>query len=122
MAKILLVEDDLALARMYQIVLEKAGFQIDSALDGQEGLEKIKNGKPDLVMLDLVLPKKDGFEVLKEMQSDNQIQVPVVCLSVLQQKEDIERARALGAQDYFVKTETLPQELVRRVKDFVKSA
>ena len=122
MAKILLVEDDLALVRMYQIVLEKAGFQIDSALDGQEGLEKIKNGGPDLVLLDLVLPKKDGFEVLKEVQSDGQVQVPIVCLSVLSQKEDIEKSKNLGAKDYLIKTEVLPDELVRRIKSLIKSA
>lgn len=119
MAKILLIEDDLALARMYQVVLKKAGFQIDSALDGQEGLEKIKNGKPDLVLLDLILPKKDGFEILREVQSDSQIRVSIVCLSVLQQKEDIEKAKSLGAKDYFIKTEVLPEELVRRIKTLI---
>lgn len=88
MTKILLIEDDLPLLRMYQVAFKNCGHEFISATDGQEGLDKIRDEKPDLVLLDLVLPKKTGFEVLKESKSDPEMaKIPIVCLSVLHQQK-----------------------------------
>src|SRR3989344_8303499 len=101
MAKILLVEDDLPLVRMYQIVLQKAGFEFESALDGEEGLAIAKEKKPDLIRLDLIMPKLDGFGFLREIKAMPSLsEIPVICLSVLHQEEYIKKCRDLGASDY----------------------
>ena len=121
MPKILLIEDDLPLLRMYQVVFKNAGYNILSAIDGEEGIKKAREEKPDLILLDLVLPKKSGFEVLKELKDDSQFsKIPIICLSVLHQEEDKEKCKELGAMDFFVKTDITPDELVlgviRRLK------
>lgn len=115
MAKILLIEDDLPLLRMYQVAFKNCGHIFISAADGQEGLDKIRQEKPDLVLLDLVLPKKTGFEVLKEIKNDLQTaKIPIVCLSVLHQQEDIDKCLLLGAVDYIVKSDTSPEQVVSK--------
>lgn len=116
MKKILLIEDDLPLVRMYQIVFENTGLSFLEAIDGEEGLQKAREDKPDLILLDLVIPKKDGFEVLKELKSDKATsKIPVFCLTVLGQKEDVEKAKHLGSEDYLIKTEVMPSDVVSRV-------
>lgn len=116
MAKILLIEDDLPLLRMYQVAFSKAGHQLLHALDGVEGLKLAQKELPNLILLDLVLPKKSGFDLLKEIKSSPELsQIQVICLSVLHQKEDIEKCKALGADDYFVKTDVMPSEVVSKV-------
>lgn len=113
MSKILLIEDDLPLLRMYQIAFKNSGHEFLSATNGQEGLDKIRSEKPDVVLLDLVLPKKTGFECLKEAKDDpNTAEIPVICLSVLHQQEDIDKCMQLGADDYIVKTDTNPERVV----------
>ena len=120
MAKILLVEDDLPLIRMYQLVLKKAGFDVVCALDGEEGIKCISREKPDMVLLDLVLPKKDGFEVLQELKGNKKLaNIPVVCLTVLSQEHDKNKAKQLGAVDYLIKTKVMPQEIVARLKSIL---
>lgn len=116
MKKILLIEDDLPLLRMYQFAFRKAGYEILYAIDGEEGLRKIRETMPDLILLDLVLPKKSGFEVLAEVKGDSKLAtIPVICLSVLHQEEDIKKCKDLGADDYFVKTDISPHDVVGRV-------
>ena len=116
MKKILLIEDDLPLLRMYQVAFKGSGHQLITATDVEEGLDLAKKEKPDLILLDMVLPKKSGFDVLKELKSDQEFShIPVICLSVLHQQEDIEKSKQLGAQDYFVKTDVLPQEVVVKI-------
>ena len=115
MAKILLIEDDLPLLRMYQVAFKNFGHEFIFATDGQEGLDKIIKEKPDLVLLDLVLPKKTGFEVLKEAKNDPKTAIIlIICLSVLHQQEDIDKCKGLGADDYIVKTDTTPEEVVSK--------
>lgn len=122
MAKILLVEDDLPLVRMYQIVLQKAGFEFESALDGEEGLKIAKDQKPDLILLDLVMPKLDGFGVLKEIKAMPSLsKIPIICLSVLHQEEDIKKCKDLGASDYLVKTDVSSDEIIDKIKSFLES-
>ncbi len=122
MGKILLIEDDLPLVRMYQVAFKGSGHQLIEATDGEEGLTVAKKRKPDLILLDLVLPKKSGFDVLKELKSDPQLShIPIACLTVLHQQEDIEKCKELGADDYFVKTNVLPQDIVRKVLSILSS-
>ena len=115
MTKTLLIEDDLPLLRMYQIAFRNSGQEFIFATDGQEGLDKIRKEKPSLVLLDLVLPKKTGFEVLKEVKSNPETaKIPIMCLSVLHQQEDIDKCMSLGAVDYIVKSDTAPEQVVSK--------
>lgn len=116
MAKILLIEDDLPLLRMYQVAFSKSGVEFLHAVDGAEGLEVAQKAKPDLILLDLVLPKINGFEVLKDLKLDPELKsIPVICLTALHQEEDKQNCKKLGAEDYFVKTDILPEQVVERV-------
>ena len=106
MAKILVAEDDKFLASAYRVKLSKAGHEVKIALDGQETLDIIQTFTPDVILLDLIMPVKDGFTVLEELKKSNEWKnIPVIVVSNLGQKEDIERSRLLGATDYFVKSD-----------------
>lgn len=117
---VLMIEDDSFLRNLYKDKLEKEGFVFIEATSGIEGLNKIMNEKPDLIILDILLPIKGGFDILEEMNRNGLISViPVIILSNLKQEIDIEEARRLGAQDYFIKSETNLSELIERVKDLI---
>ncbi len=123
MFKILLAEDDLFLSSLLKNRLQNEGMEITLAEDGEEVLHILKSIKPDLILLDLILPKKSGFEVLEEIASDPQMQLyelPVFIISNLGQPEDISRGQQLGAIEYFVKAKTSIDELVQKIKDFLK--
>lgn len=116
-SKILLVEDDKMLADMYITKFSKEGLQVMRAGDGAEGLEKVKSEKPDLVLLDIIMPKLDGFAVLKEIKKEPGLEnTHVLLLTNLGQSEDIEKGRELGADDYFIKANHTPAEIVEKVK------
>jgi len=118
--KIILIEDDRYLCRAYKDGLERAGFRLILAYDGKEGLEKIKTEKPDLVLLDLVMPVLDGFKVLKELKNDdNTRHLPIVVLTNLGQDEDIKKGMDLGAVDYLIKTEYSMREVIEKVKKYL---
>jgi len=120
--KILLIEDDLPLLRMYQLAFNKAGLDVSNAVDGNEGLAKAQKELPELILLDLVIPKKDGFEVLKQIRSDPKFnKTKVICLSVLHQQEDINRCQRLGADDYLVKTDVLPDQVVSKMNELLSN-
>ena len=115
--KILIVEDDKFLRDLCLRKLEKNGFKVSTAFDGEEGLKKIKEEKPVLVLLDIVLPGLSGFEVLKQIKTDSQTaSIPVIILSNLGQKEDIEKGMNLGAKDYIIKADNTPNEIIEKVK------
>ncbi|MBU1037022.1 response regulator [Patescibacteria group bacterium] len=121
-SKILIVEDDGFLLQMYVAKLELEGYQIIVATDGEKGMRVIKKEHPDLILLDLLLPKKDGFKVLEEMKNDSAIKdIPVLVLTNLGQKEDIERCFALGAKDYLIKAHFVPSEVISRIKSILES-
>ena len=104
MKKILFVEDEPNLQKAIGELLKQEGFQFFEALDGVQGLEVAKEEKPDLILLDLILPKKDGFEVLKELKADGKLKsIPVIILSNLEGTGDVEKALELGATTYLVK-------------------
>jgi DNA-binding response OmpR family regulator len=115
--KILLIEDEEMLANMYEVKFKNEGFDIVKALDGAEGLEKAKTIKPDFILLDIIMPKMDGFSVLKALKEDDVTKdVPVMLLTNLGQDEDIERGKVLGSVGYLVKANITPSEVVDAVK------
>lgn len=117
--KILVVEDDEPLARVLKEKLELAHFKVDVAIDGEAAFPAAKKFKPDLVLLDLILPKKMGTEVLKDLKTDQETRaIPVMVLSNLDTDEDIKRALAGGAMDYFVKAQHPLKEIVEKVREF----
>ena len=122
MAKtILIVEDDKFLRELITQKLIKEGYETSEAIDGEEGIKKIKEEKPNLVLLDLILPGIDGFEVLSKMKEDLALaQIPVIILSNLGQKEDVERGLKLGAVDYLIKAHFTPGEIIEKIKNVLK--
>jgi len=117
--KILVVEDDEPLARVLKEKLELAHFEIAVAEDGEKAFPLAKSFGPDLVLLDLILPKKHGLEVLKELKADADLaSTPVIVLSNLDTDEDIKKALAGGAADYFVKAQHPLKEIVEKVKEY----
>ena len=116
--KILLVEDEKFLSTILMNRLVKEGFLITQAFDGEEALTILKTERPNLIVLDLILPKKSGFEVLESISADPQInQIPVVILSNLGQEGDIEKTKALGAMEYHIKLNTSVDNFVEIVKN-----
>jgi DNA-binding response OmpR family regulator len=119
--KILIVEDDRFLRELIVQKLTKEGYQTTEAVDGEEGLKKAKEEKPDLALLDLILPGIDGFEVLAEIKKDSSISaIPVIILSNLGQKDDIEKGMSLGATDYMIKAHFTPGEIIEKIKAILK--
>ena len=117
MKKILFIEDESALQRAASQVLTEEGFQVLSALDGELGLELARKEAPDLILLDLIVPKKSGFEVLEELKKDPATKnIPVVILSNLEGSSDVERAISAGATTYLVKTNYRLGEVVEKIK------
>ncbi len=114
--RILVAEDEPAIAKALELKLTHAGYKVELAADGEEALEKLADGKFNLLLLDLIMPKKDGFGVLEAIQSGKR-KVPVIVLTNLGQEEDLERAKKLGATDYFVKADTPIAEVVNHVED-----
>jgi DNA-binding response OmpR family regulator len=115
--KILIIEDDKFLRELISQKLLKEGYDISEAVDGEKGLKSVQETKPDLVLLDLILPGIDGFEVLSRVKSDPLIaQIPIVILSNLGQKDDIERGLKMGAVDYLIKAHFTPGEIISKIK------
>lgn len=118
MKKILFVEDEPALQESFEAALAGKGYEFLQALDGEEGLKLIRSAHPDLVLLDLVLPKRHGFEVLKEMKSDAALKdIAVMVLTNLENSEDVEKALELGATTYLVKANYSLEEIVQKVEE-----
>ena len=114
--RILVVEDEAAFRDVLAAELVKENYEVISAVDGEEGLEKMRSLKPDLVLLDIMMPKKDGFAVLQEINADEHLmRIPVIVLSNSGDMVDLSRARAIGVKDVLIKTAFGPQELLARV-------
>jgi CheY-like chemotaxis protein len=117
---VLVVEDDAFLAQLLTNRLSRAGLTVTRAGDGEEALRILKNAKPDLILLDIILPKKSGFEVMEEIQKDPLLKrVPIVIISNLGQEEDIRRGRQLGAIEYYVKAQTSIEDLINKVQEIL---
>jgi len=116
--KILMIEEDRFLRKIYRDKFSRLDFDFLEATNGEEGLNKIIYEKPDLVILDLMLPKKNGFDVLIDIKRNKNTQsIPVIILSNLGQESDIKRGISLGAEDYLVKTEVSLSDVVDRVRE-----
>ncbi len=114
---VLLVEDDTFLANIYKTKFEMEGFKVTVAENGEIGLDEVKKKKPDIVLLDVLLPKMDGFTVLKHIKEDASLaSTPVILLTNLGQKDDVEKGLELGAVDYLIKAHFKPSETVSKVK------
>lgn len=115
--KILLIEDDSFLLSMYTTKFELENFEVVASEDGEKGIKMAAKEKPDIILLDIILPKKDGFEVLKEIKSNEELKnIPVILLTNLSQKSDIDKGLNLGAVDYLIKAHFMPSEVVEKIK------
>lgn len=120
MKTILLVEDDKFLSSLLKNRIEKEGMTVIHAADGESAIDNLRATRVDLVLLDVILPKKNGFEVLEEIQSDPILREnPVFIISNLGQESDMARGRDLGAVEYYVKAQTSIDDLVTKVKTYV---
>ena len=118
---ILLVEDEPLLANLLKQRLEKEGISVFLGRDGEEALNILKENKPDLILLDIILPKISGFELMEVLQKDPQFQkAPIVIISNLGQESDVERGQSLGAIGYFIKAKVSIEDLVSKIKAFLK--
>lgn len=119
---ILLVEDDEFLAELYATKLNLEGFEVLLASDGEKGLKMAKESNPDLILLDIILPKMDGFEVLGNIKEDSSIKdIPVILLTNLSQKDEVKKGLDLGAKDYLIKAHFMPSEVVKKIKQTIAS-
>jgi len=115
--KILLVEDDSFLLQMYATKLDLEGFEVFEADDGDKGFRLAKKIKPDVILLDIMLPKKDGLTVLAELKKDADVKdIPVIVLSNVGDQQQINKCFALGAIDYLIKAHFVPSEVIARVR------
>lgn len=120
--RVLFVEDDLSVAQMYRLKLELDGYLVDVAGDGLVALEKARATRPDIIFLDIRLPKLDGIGVLEALRADQgTATIPVVILSNWNEKELVEKGARLGALDHLIKSQTTPARLAQRLKDWLST-
>jgi len=115
--KILIVEDEALLSNLLRKKLIAEGYDVTVCEDGQKGLDSMKKEIPDLILLDIVMPNKNGFEVMEEMQKDKNLKnIPIIIISNSGQPVEIDRAKNSGARDWLIKTEFEPLEVLKKVK------
>jgi CheY-like chemotaxis protein len=115
--RILIIEDEEILMNLLQRKLIQEGYEVSIARDGDEGLKLMKEASPDLILLDILMPRMGGIEVMEAMQKDDGLKnIPVVIISNSGQPVEIDKAQKLGAKDWLIKTEFDPQEVVEKVK------
>jgi DNA-binding response OmpR family regulator len=118
---VLLIEDDPAVLEMYRMKLSLDGYRVNVAVDGEEGLSRAKELLPDIIFLDIRLPKKDGFEVLQELRREpSTAETPVIILTNFGEKELVERGLKLGAMEFLVKAQTSPLSLSEGITEWLK--
>lgn len=119
--KVLLIEDDLPMVKMYSTKLRKENFEVEVACDGEEGLKKAKEWSPDLVVLDLMIPKIGGMELLEQLRADSKTKnLPVIILSNLSQEQDIERSKQLEVKEFLIKVNFTPSQVVEKIKGYLR--
>jgi DNA-binding response OmpR family regulator len=118
---VLLVEDDQSVLEMYRLKLELDGYRVSTAVDGEEGLRKAGDLRPDIIFLDIRLPKMDGFEVLRRLRSQETTrQIPVIILSNYGEDDLVARGLRLGAHEYLIKARTTPSSLSEGIDDWLR--
>lgn len=121
MAKILIIEDDALLSRMYQTIFAANGYEVVLATDGKEGLVQARKAQPTLILLDIMMPKLNGLEVLERLKSDPELKtIPVVVLTNLAGNNDVQTALQLGAVRYIIKSENRPKQVEEAVREILK--
>ncbi|MBI2018050.1 response regulator [Candidatus Daviesbacteria bacterium] len=122
MQRILLIEDNEYMGRMYQNMLSLANYRVELATSGEEGIKKAEDSKPDLILLDVIMPKMNGIQVLEKLKrSDLTKKIPVVILTVVGEQEIIDRALKLGAEGYIIKSSLNLEELLSEIKSYLKN-
>jgi len=117
MKKILIIEDENILLDLLQKKLIQEGYEVDTARDGQEGLDRLDKNKPDLILLDIVMPRMGGFEVMERISKQKDLKkIPIIIISNSGQIVELDRAKELGVKDWLIKTDFDPQEVVDKVK------
>ncbi len=117
---ILIVEDDIFLSDLYKTKMELEGFKVFTAYDGEKGFELAQKNLPDIILLDLILPKLSGFGVLEKIKANKAIKdVPVIILTNLSQKSDVDKGLKMGANDYLIKAHFMPSEVVEKIKKLI---
>ncbi|MFA4998445.1 MAG: response regulator [Candidatus Paceibacterota bacterium] len=121
MYKILIIEDEKLLSEMYEEKFSQSGFSVMVAHSAEEGFESLKEYKPDLILLDILLPQENGIQFLKRAKDVSEIsKIPVIVFSNYDDPETKKKASDLGARDYLIKTNFTPSEIVGKIKDFLK--
>jgi CheY-like chemotaxis protein len=119
--KVLVIDDDPFIAGIYTLTLTKEGFEVTLARDGFEGIKLAASLRPDIIMLDILMPGIDGFETLRRLKRDEALKgIPVVILTSLAQKEDVEQGMNLGATSFLRKTQTLPTDCLAKIREVLK--
>ncbi|MFA6048079.1 MAG: response regulator [Parcubacteria group bacterium] len=119
--KILIVEDDSFVMDIYHTKLTQEGFKVSTAANGMEALKKLEKERPDLILLDIIMPYVDGLEVLKKVRMMEQMKsVPIILLTNLSQKEEVDEGLALGANDYLIKSHFTPSEVLEKINKYLK--
>ncbi len=119
--KLLLIEDDTFLSGMYLAKLTMENFDVKLAVDGEEGLALARSFKPDIILLDLLLPKIDGYTVLKKLKSSRSLSaIPVILLTNLNQQTDIDKALKYHVEDYLIKAHFMPSEVIEKIKKILR--
>lgn len=113
--KILIIEDEIILSDLLAKKLKGLNFEVAQAFDGEEGLKKIKEFKPDLLLLDIVMPKLDGFQLMRKLKESGSLPIPIIIISNSGQKVELDKARELGASDFIIKAEINPEEVVEKI-------
>lgn len=119
--RILIMEDDPFFQKFYSNEIANHGYEVEVAINGEEGLRRASKFKPDLILLDIIMPKKDGFEVLRDLQKDTKLKtIPVLIFSTLGQEKDVEHAKELGAVDYINKSFFDLETLLAKIASLIK--
>ena len=118
--KILIIEDDKSLQNALVEMLTQEKYEVVSAFDGEEGLRKAKDEKPDLILLDIILPKKDGYEILAEIKKGEEKNIPILILTNLGEIDNVQKALDLGATTFMVKSDFSLKDVLEKVKENLK--
>lgn len=118
---VLLVEDNDFIRKMYQFKLAKSGIEVNEAPDGESAIKAIKEHKPDVVLLDIMMPGMSGIDVLKQLKKDKMVpDLPVLVLTNVMNQQSINEAKKLGARDYIVKTDLTPSQVLEKIQSYLK--
>jgi len=118
--KILVVDDDVTLLEMYKERLELSGFDVKTATNGEEGIKLVGDFKPDLILLDIMMPRVNGFDVMESLKKNpDTADIPVLMLTALVQESSKQRAQETGAAGYIIKSETMPGEVIKKIEETI---